>query len=70
MAPCSREPRSVYSDRRIVLPQTIGDERLVAKNHSARLWDMGDGVACLEFKSKMNSVDGDIVAMEHRRRKG
>ena len=53
----------VYSDRRIVLPQTIGDERLVAKNHSARLWDMGDGVACLEFKSKMNSVDGDIVAM-------
>ncbi len=35
----------------------------IAKNGSASLWDVGDGVACLEFHSKMNSIDGDISAM-------
>jgi len=35
----------------------------IAKNGSASLWDVGDGVACLEFHSKMNSIDGDITAM-------
>ena len=29
----------------------------VAKNPSAALWDIGDGVLCLEFTSKMNSLD-------------
>ncbi len=29
----------------------------VLKNPSAKLWDVGDGVACLEFTSKMNSLD-------------
>jgi 3-hydroxyacyl-CoA dehydrogenase len=35
----------------------------VARNHSASLWDIGDGVLCLEFTSKMNSLDGDSMAM-------
>ncbi len=29
----------------------------VTKNASAALWDVGDGIACLEFTSKMNSLD-------------
>lgn len=29
----------------------------VAKNMSASLWDIGDGALCLEFHSKMNSID-------------
>ncbi|MEM7170060.1 MAG: 3-hydroxyacyl-CoA dehydrogenase NAD-binding domain-containing protein [Pseudomonadota bacterium] len=29
----------------------------VAKNTSASLWDIGDGVLCLEFHSKMNSLN-------------
>lgn len=33
----------------------------VLKNASASLWDMGDGIACLELTSKMNSVDPDIL---------
>ncbi|MDC0709297.1 3-hydroxyacyl-CoA dehydrogenase NAD-binding domain-containing protein [Stigmatella sp. ncwal1] len=32
-------------------------------NGSATLWDMGDGVTLLEFHSKMNSIDDDIIAM-------
>ena len=33
----------------------------VIKNGSASLWDLGDGIACLELTSKMNSVDPDIL---------
>ncbi len=35
----------------------------VLKNASASVWDIGDGVLCLEFTSKMNSLDGEILAM-------
>lgn len=33
----------------------------VLKNGSAALWDIGDGVACFEFTSKMNALDPDIM---------
>ena len=33
----------------------------ILKNGSASLWDIGDGVACLEFHSKMNAIDHDIA---------
>ena len=35
----------------------------LARNTSASLWDLGDGVVCLEFTSKMNSLDPDVMAM-------
>jgi len=35
----------------------------VAKNGSASLWDVGDGVLCLEFHTKMNALDEGIVKM-------
>jgi 3-hydroxyacyl-CoA dehydrogenase len=35
----------------------------VARNGSAALWDIGDGVLCLEFTSKMNAIDPDILGM-------
>ncbi len=35
----------------------------VAKNASASLWDLGDGVLCLEFHTKMNALDDGIVRM-------
>jgi 3-hydroxyacyl-CoA dehydrogenase len=35
----------------------------LAKNASAALWDIGDGVVCLEFTSKMNSMDPLIMGM-------
>lgn len=35
----------------------------VLKNASASLWDIGDGIACIEFTSKMNSIDPDILSM-------
>jgi 3-hydroxyacyl-CoA dehydrogenase len=35
----------------------------LATNASASVWDVGDGVACLEFHSKMNTIDLDTMAM-------
>jgi len=35
----------------------------VLKNGSAALWDVGDGVACFEFTSKMNALDGETIAL-------
>lgn len=35
----------------------------ILKNGSASLWDIGDGVACLEFHSKMNAIDPDTLDM-------
>ncbi len=35
----------------------------ILKNGSAALWDIGDGVVCFEFTSKMNSMDPDILGL-------
>jgi 3-hydroxyacyl-CoA dehydrogenase len=36
---------------------------VVKKNAGASLVDLGDGVACIEFHSKMNSMGADIVSL-------
>jgi 3-hydroxyacyl-CoA dehydrogenase len=38
-------------------------QKIVAQNTGATLHDMGDGVACLEFHTKMNALDDDIMNM-------
>jgi 3-hydroxyacyl-CoA dehydrogenase len=35
----------------------------VLKNASASAWDIGDGVLCFEFHTKMNAIDTDIFAL-------
>ncbi len=47
--------------------QLLADVKLraqpLAANASASLWDVGDGVVCLEFHSKMNAIDTEILEM-------
>src|SRR6185369_8506698 len=38
-----------------------GGTKVVKSNPGASLVDLGDGVACLEFHSKMNSLGGDNI---------
>jgi 3-hydroxyacyl-CoA dehydrogenase len=38
-------------------------QQIIRSNAGASLIDLGDGVACLEFHSKMNAIGGDTVAM-------
>lgn len=35
----------------------------IVGDRSASIWDVGDGVACLEIHTKMNTLDGDALAM-------
>ncbi|MCJ8339002.1 MAG: 3-hydroxyacyl-CoA dehydrogenase NAD-binding domain-containing protein [Pseudomonadales bacterium] len=35
----------------------------IIKNASAALWDIGDGVVCFEFTSKMNSLDAQTMQL-------
>lgn len=44
-----------------MLHEKIAGHKPLFKNGSAKLWDIGDGVACLEFTSKMNSVDPETL---------
>jgi len=47
----------------IVLPALKDRKKIVKQNPGASLIDIGDGVVCLEFHTKMNSVDQHIVQM-------
>jgi 3-hydroxyacyl-CoA dehydrogenase len=38
-------------------------ERVVRRNAGASLVDLGDGVLCVEFHSKMNAIGGDTIQM-------
>ncbi|HUE97643.1 MAG TPA: enoyl-CoA hydratase-related protein, partial [Anaerolineales bacterium] len=48
-------------DGMIVLKQ----QKVVSQNPGATIRDMGDGVACLEYHTKMNALDDDIMNMTH-----
>ena len=50
----------------ILLPSLKEQEKKVEGNIGASLIDIGDGVACLEFHTKMNAIGEDITAMIHK----
>lgn len=41
----------------------LKEQRVIDKNPGATLYDLGDGVACVEFHTKVNSLDDDIFNM-------
>jgi 3-hydroxyacyl-CoA dehydrogenase len=48
----------------VIILKSLKDRTpVVQKNSGASLIDLGDGVICCEFHSKMNAVGADIVAM-------
>ena len=54
----------------LVLSEIKAQKKVVEENAGASLVDIGDGVLCLEFHSKMqpklNPIDDEILAMAHR----
>ncbi|PIR37451.1 MAG: 3-hydroxyacyl-CoA dehydrogenase [Alphaproteobacteria bacterium CG11_big_fil_rev_8_21_14_0_20_39_49] len=52
----------VSPDAWMLADKKVGNKPIL-KNPSASLWDIGDGIACLEYTSKMNSVDPMILEM-------
>jgi 3-hydroxyacyl-CoA dehydrogenase len=63
--PASKDYVAAKADpRAIVIKDLKSDEkRIIAHNPSASLVDLGDGVLCLEFRSKMNALDIDVSKM-------
>jgi 3-hydroxyacyl-CoA dehydrogenase len=52
--------------RDVILLSNLKDrQREIKKNPGASLIDLGDGVLCLEFHSKMNTIGADTVQMIH-----
>jgi 3-hydroxyacyl-CoA dehydrogenase len=49
--------------RIILLPALKNQKKVIKENVSATLVDIGDGVACLEFHTKMNAIDGPMIEM-------
>jgi 3-hydroxyacyl-CoA dehydrogenase len=48
----------------VIMLKSIKDRTgVIRKNSGASLIDIGDGVACLEFHSKMNAIGGDTLQM-------
>jgi 3-hydroxyacyl-CoA dehydrogenase len=41
----------------------LKEQTVVSKNPGATLYDLGDGVACVEFHTKVNALDEDIFNM-------
>jgi 3-hydroxyacyl-CoA dehydrogenase len=66
-SPVEREYVPVREDPMYVSLDRLRDgDRELDRNDSASLLDLGDGVLCLEFHSKGNSIDADIVEMGNR----
>lgn len=51
------------NDKVVLLSDVRHDRGVVKENAGASLYDIGDGVLCLEFHTKMNAIDADIVEM-------
>ena len=47
----------------ILLLDLKEQNKVITKNASATLIDIGDGIACLEFHTKMNAVDDGMIEM-------
>ena len=47
----------------LILKSLKERQPVIKKNGAASLIDLGDGIACLEFHSKMNAIGADTVAM-------
>lgn len=63
----SKDYKSVFQPKGMtILSQLKEQGKVIKKNAGASLIDLGDGVACLEFHSKMNSIGGDTIDMLHK----
>jgi len=54
------------NDKIIILKTLKEKKKTIEENASASLIDLGDGVACLEFHTKMNTIDEETIAMVFR----
>jgi len=59
------ETQTVLTGGSIPKTTLIAKSRVVRKTDGASLVDLGDGVLCVEFHSKMNTIGGDTIELLH-----
>ena len=60
----SGEYKKIPEQEGVIILKSVKERTgVIKKNAGASLIDLGDGVACLEFHSKMNAIGGDTVQM-------
>ena len=59
------EYKKIVSNKKTIKIKNIKKEKnnVIASNSGASLLDLGDGILCLEFHSKMNAIGADTVNM-------
>jgi 3-hydroxyacyl-CoA dehydrogenase len=59
--------KSLPQSEGIIILKSLKERgREIEKNSGASLVDLGDGVICCEFHSKMNAIGGDLLQMIHK----
>jgi 3-hydroxyacyl-CoA dehydrogenase len=59
--------KKVEEPKGVLILKSLKDAgREVERNSGASLIDLGDGVVCCEFHSKMNAIGADLIAMVHK----
>jgi 3-hydroxyacyl-CoA dehydrogenase len=54
----------IKDNPKIILLSSLKErKKIIRENAGASLVDIGDGVACLEFHTKMNAIDDDVIRM-------
>jgi 3-hydroxyacyl-CoA dehydrogenase len=59
------ETARVLAGEDVARPTLLSKTPVVKTNAGASLRDLGDGVLCVEFHSKMNTIGGDTIEMLH-----
>ncbi len=60
-SPQSETYIEVPGQDRFISLETLRSERVIWKNNGASLFHLGDGVLCLEFHTKMNTMGGEVL---------
>ncbi len=55
--------KEIKQNEKIIRLNTLKKEKTIMKNQEASLLDLGNGIACLEFHTKMNAIGPGIVDM-------
>jgi len=64
---CAGSMKKVEEPAGILILKSLKEAgREVERNAGASLIDLGDGVICCEFHSKMNAIGGDLISMIHK----
>ncbi len=59
--PSKKEMLPLTSEAKNIVLKNFGKDRIVWSNSGCALYDIGDQVLCLEFRTKMNAIGGEIM---------